>query len=354
MKRVFFILTITLCFLHSCNNESVTTDYTITTIPSSNEILKIDSDGGVVSITISGTSVWSAKTEDSFVSLSKQKGGSYGNKFSETIQVKVEPNPTVSVRKAKILIYNDDDDSLVAAYHIEQSLNEHEMNKYEAVDLGLSVKWASQNLDISSNTSIQGLYGWGDPTGCLTGASGNYANGINTVISGTEYDVVTQAWGRVWRIPTKEEFQELYDKCTWKYEDKEGKKGFTVTGKNGNHIFIPILGLREGNQVIDNPVDDGIGSHLCPGCFPNKTADDHFFGKWNHSMIYWTGSNCEDLDSASAIIICETGEVWHKEDENPGVFSKNDFYYKITNKHSISFVEKKRHTGLAIRPVRSK
>lgn len=347
---IIFIFLLVLC---SCNNN-IADEYTIAVSPSSAHTFQIDYNGGTESITISGSSVWSAKIEGDFVSLSKYKGGNYGRKFDESILITVVPNPSVSIRKAKILIFNDDDDSLVATYYIEQSLNEIEMNKYKAVDLGLSVKWASQNFDMSSNPSIQGLYGWGDPTGCLTATSGNYATGFNSVISGTEYDIVTQTWGPVWRVPTKEEFQELYDKCIWTYEEKEGNKGFTVTGINGNNIFIPILGFREGEDIIDNLVEDGIGSIICKECFLYKTSDEHFYCTWNHSMMYWTSSNCEDIERATAVIVCETGEVWHKYDETPIGPSKNDYNYKITNKHAISFVEKMRCTGLAIRPVRSK
>ena len=45
-------------------------------------------------------------------------------------------------------------------------------NRFEAVDLGLSVEWATANLDIHRSTKVAkgpegqgGHYGWGDPTG---------------------------------------------------------------------------------------------------------------------------------------------------------------------------------------------
>ena len=224
-------------------------------------------------------------------------------------------------------------------------------DKLTAVDLGLSVKWANQNFDVSDNPSIQGLYGWGDPTGCLTAIDGNYAYDLNSSISGSEYDVVSSQLGGFWRIPTKEEFQELFDNCTWTYETQENISGFKITGTNGNHIFIPILGSREGETVIDNPINDGIGLHFCPGCFPNKTPDNHYFGTWTHSMTYWTANNGIEFNNACAVIVSEKGEVWHKEDEYPSLFSKSDFYYKMTNDRNMSFVEMKRYLGLAIRPV---
>ena len=106
-------------------------------------------EGGNSMIEIEGNSLWYAKVEGKFVTLSKNKGGNNSKRFNEIIDVKVHPNPFAANRKAHIQIYNDANDSLVATINIEQSLNEEEMNKYEVVDLGLSVKWATKNFDLS-------------------------------------------------------------------------------------------------------------------------------------------------------------------------------------------------------------
>ena len=47
-------------------------------------------------------------------------------------------------------------------------------------------------------------------------------------------------------MPTKEEFEELVDKCSWELVVKDGKeKGYTVTSNvNGNSIFLPWTGYR--------------------------------------------------------------------------------------------------------------
>ena len=37
----------------------------------------------------------------------------------------------------------------------------------------------------------------------------------NKIILDPEYDVVTTNWGGAWRMPTKEEQDELIEKCTW-------------------------------------------------------------------------------------------------------------------------------------------
>ena len=63
-------------------------------------------------------------------------------------------------------------------------------------------------------------------------------------ISGTEYDVATTKWGSDWRLPSKENFDELIDKCKWtliRYKDTYGAR---VEGPNGNSIFLPIPGVK--------------------------------------------------------------------------------------------------------------
>ena len=63
-----------------------------------------------------------------------------------------------------------------------------------------------------------------------------------------EDDAARAQWGESWRMPTKEEFEELRDKCRWKWvtiEDENGRKiqGYKVMG-NGNCIFLPAAGYR--------------------------------------------------------------------------------------------------------------
>ena len=57
-----------------------------------------------------------------------------------------------------------------------------------------------------------------------------------------EDDVARQKLGGRWRIPTKEEWTELLDNCTWTWTDQNGVNGRLVTGPNGNSIFLPAAG----------------------------------------------------------------------------------------------------------------
>lgn len=66
-------------------------------------------------------------------------------------------------------------------------------------------------------------------------------------IAGTKYDEVTTRLGDGWRMPTKAELQELIDKCKWTLYEKEGIKGYIVTGPSGKSILLFMIPLWELN-----------------------------------------------------------------------------------------------------------
>jgi hypothetical protein len=121
-----------------------------------------------------------------------------------------------------------------------------------AVDLGLSVKWASWNVGAAKPEEYGGYFGWADPTGLKTSRSDNDYPNANPPrnICGTEYDAAHVHWGGSWRLPTREQAEELVNECAWKAESLNGVAGFRVTGKNGNSIFLAAGGGRDGTRVL--------------------------------------------------------------------------------------------------------
>ena len=120
----------------------------------------------------------------------------------------------------------------------------------KAVDLGLSVKWADHNVGTSQPEDWGTTFYWGgieEDSGSSkidwhdylisTLQSYGYIDSNNNLCPA--YDAATQKWGANWRMPTKEECQELIDKCSWKETTKDGKQVFLVTGPNGNFIYLP-------------------------------------------------------------------------------------------------------------------
>ncbi|MBQ4621730.1 MAG: hypothetical protein IJB28_03650 [Bacteroidaceae bacterium] len=125
----------------------------------------------------------------------------------------------------------------------------------EAIDLGLSVKWASHNVGASSPEGYGGYYAWGETEeksdysqGTYKYYSTGYIN-IGSNISGTQYDVAHVKWGGSWRMPTLSEFRELVNNCTWKWTTYNGVNGQLVTGPNGNSIFLPAASVRYGTKL---------------------------------------------------------------------------------------------------------
>lgn len=116
---------------------------------------------------------------------------------------------------------------------------------YDAVDLGLSVKWASCNMGASSPEDYGDYYAWGEIKVKNDYWNDTYScNYTGNDVSGTEYDVAHVIWGGDWRMPTKNEVIELCDECSWQWTVVNGINGQKVTGPNGNSIFLPAAGAR--------------------------------------------------------------------------------------------------------------
>ncbi len=133
-----------------------------------------------------------------------------------------------------------------------------------AVDLGLSVKWAICNVGATSPEEYGDYFAWGETTTKSDYTSSNCpTNGLSIsqlqtqgYIDGegnltAQYDAATANWGGSWRMPTKNELNELINNCTWTWATQNGVNGYNVEGPNGNSIFLPTAGLRYGSSLID-------------------------------------------------------------------------------------------------------
>ena len=138
----------------------------------------------------------------------------------------------------------------------------------EAIDLGLTVKWASCNVGATQPWEYGGYYAWGETEEksdyewytykyCNGGftpmtkycTSSSYGTVDNKTTLEPEDDVATVKWGGTWRMPTRAELDELLNNCTWTYTTLNGVNGHRVTGPNGNSIFLPFAGYRNGQEV---------------------------------------------------------------------------------------------------------
>lgn len=137
------------------------------------------------------------------------------------------------------------------------------LSGYEWVDLGLSVLWATCNVGASSPFDNGNCYAWGETTtnSSYTGDnSRTYEKRMGDISGNTRYDAATANWGSGWRMPTREEFEELVYKCAWEWTSQGGRNGYKVTGPNGNSIFLPVTGWCYGTSL--NYAGDG-GYYWC-------------------------------------------------------------------------------------------
>jgi len=112
-----------------------------------------------------------------------------------------------------------------------------------AVDLGLSVKWANVNIGSQTEASYGNYYQWGAKEPYIY-AIQHYQERKN-ITPESGFDTAAELWGGSWRMPTKEEWEELAANCTWAWTNSNGYYGMRVTGKGSytdRSIFLPSAG----------------------------------------------------------------------------------------------------------------
>ena len=134
------------------------------------------------------------------------------------------------------------------------TLSDGMINGHQYVDLGLSsgVKWATCNVGADSPEDYGNYYAWGETETKAEYTQDNsvtYGQQLNDISGNAQYDAATANWGGSWRTPTKDEIRELIYNCNWTPETQNGVDGFKVTGNNGNYIFIPASGYRDGSSL---------------------------------------------------------------------------------------------------------
>lgn len=147
---------------------------------------------------------------------------------------------------------------------------------HEYVDLGLSVKWATCNIGASAPEETGLYFAWGETSGYTaeqvgtdknfseedylfnpSGTTGytpsRYNNTDHLTVLMPEDDAATVNWGEGWRMPTKEEFDELIANTTSSWTEVNGVSGLlftsTVEGYEEESLFFPAVGGAEDGGV---------------------------------------------------------------------------------------------------------
>ncbi len=147
---------------------------------------------------------------------------------------------------------------------------------HEWVDLGLpsGTLWATCNVGASSPEGYGDYFAWGetepkdyygslnykwwydpgpgsDPffTKYYTGNSSFDGIVDNKTELDPEDDAAYVNWGPLWRMPSREQMDELLNECSWEWTTRNGVNGELVTGPNGKTLFFPAAGYRENDEV---------------------------------------------------------------------------------------------------------
>ena len=211
----------------------------------------------------------------------------------------------------------------------------------EAVDLGLGVKWASFNVGATKPEEYGDYFAWGETgpyyeagyaqdnpqahwkDGKTSGytwtnykfrTSGDSDSNVkfskyntrssfgpidNNTTLDLEDDVAHVQWGGSWRMPTKADWDNLQNKCTWKWYDSDntefnGVAGYKVTsnieGYTDRSIFLPAAGYRDGTGLSDVGSNGDYWSSSLGTGYPGSACHLYFdsgYVNWYSSGRYY-------------------------------------------------------------------
>gem|GEM_PF-7083208 len=149
---------------------------------------------------------------------------------------------------------------------------------HESVDLGLpsGTLWATTNIGANNPWDYGDYFAWGETTTksnyawstlkyCenYTGdkfskynTQSKYGSVDNKTTLERSDDAANANWGSDWCMPTLDQIKELNEKCKWVWTTDHGVNGYKVTGPNGNSLFLPAAGFRDGTD-FSNVGSDG-------------------------------------------------------------------------------------------------
>jgi len=170
----------------------------------------------------------------------------------------------------------------------------------EYVDLGLpnGTLWATSNVGTLLPEAYGDYFAWGETTTKTTynWSTYQYCNGSSSTLTKycstdnlttlqPEDDAATVNWGSDWRMPTKAEWQELYQNTTHIWTTQNGVNGRLFTASNGNSLFLPAAACIMGDWNGDAGVFGDYWSSSLYTDYPVE-AWYFYFGSGNGSGDY--------------------------------------------------------------------
>ncbi len=126
----------------------------------------------------------------------------------------------------------------------------------------------------------------GQTKGCWYDGDGNFIGDGKPTLDLAD-DAARANWGGQWVMPTYEDMRELFDNTTSKWTTVNGINGRKFTSKtNGNSIFLPAAGCRNGSSLRDQT---SYGRYWSSSVYPSRSYVARFL----------------DFDSGGAYASCD-------------------------------------------------
>ena len=103
-----------------------------------------------------------------------------------------------------------------------------------------------------------------------------------------EHDAAQVHWGGKWRMPTKQELDDLVNKCDWEWTTVNGVQGYAVSGKypyDSARIFLPAVGYGGGTSLYDA---GSYGSYWSSVPYSGSRARSLDFDSGRHDTSYYS------------------------------------------------------------------
>ena len=187
----------------------------------------------------------------------------------------------------------------------------------EFVDLGLTsgTLWATTNVGADNPQDIGLFFAWGDTEGheledgylfswenykwgevsgydtyftkyCSDSSRGKDGFTDGKAELDLEDDAAFVNWGSDWRMPSKQQLDELQNECTWTLTTLGDVQGYNVEGPNGNSIFLPATGWRLDDMLLDG------GAYWSRSGTPDDVGGAFYLG-WDDWGFYEFGGRCD-------------------------------------------------------------
>ena len=197
------------------------------------------------------------------------------------------------------------------------------LHEDDYVDLGLpsGTLWATFNIGANAPEGYGDYFAWGEtaPKDTYSWNTYQYCNGsYNTITKYCDYsscgyngftdylytllpedDAATTNWGGKWRMPTKEEWQELINNTTSTWTTQNGMNGRLFTAANGNSLFLPAAGYHN----LDFLAVEGI-----QGQYWSSSLQENSTGAWDiHFHSGYTGMNYDGRCQGQSVRAVRSG-----------------------------------------------